>query len=117
MPEAKYILNLKVIGYTNDGNEIDLTNSRCEKCQNRLKSKNNIDAESSRFCDVMSSKIIQTRKTNGLFHDAIQIQFRCTPVRCHGIKSYVTLELTLHGSAGEIVSLPHQCGKVHFRTV
>ena len=114
---AKYFLCLKLTGETNEGEQIDLTMSRCDKCKQRMKSKNKDEPESPRFCDVMTNKIQQTRKREGSSRDAIQIHFRCTPVKCHKLKSFVTLEIVLIDSNGNTVSKPNQIAKMHFRTV
>ena len=117
-PNAKYSLWMKLTGETEDGIEIDLTMSRCDKCKYRMMYRNRDEANSSRFCDVMSSKLTTTRRRGGgVTYDALQIQFRCTPVKCHKLSSVVTLELFLVDAFGKIVSKPNQKAKMKFRTV
>jgi hypothetical protein len=89
---------------------------RCEKCKQRMRSKNKEEAESSRFVDVLNSKIQQTRKREGSSRNAIQLHFHCTPVKCHKLKSFVTLEISLLDHMGNIITAPHQSAKMYFRT-
>ena len=65
LASAEYSIWLKVTGETNEGEEIDLTMSRCEKCKARMRTKNKDEPDSPRFCDVVSSKIVQTRRKGG----------------------------------------------------
>ena len=65
LSNVKYFVWFKFIGDTPDGKKVDLSFSRCEKCKSRMRTKNKEDPESDRFCDVLSSSIIQTRKIEG----------------------------------------------------
>lgn len=81
-----------------------------------MRSKNKEESESSRFVDILSSKIQQTRKREGSSRDAIQLHFHCTPVKCHKLKSFVTLEISLVDEVGNILTAPKQSAKMYFRT-
>ena len=130
-----YTLSLKITGETSEGDEIDLTLLRCEKCKDSMRTKNKDEPDSNRFCDIVSSKIHQTRRKKGMhtnkvnleisliqygtgaIRDAVQVHFRCTPVKCHKMKSFVRLELLLSNMKGEIVTKPNQSANIYFRTV
>ena len=53
----------------------------------------------------------------GASQEGIQIQFRCTPVKCHRLTSMVTMEAILTDINGNVVSKPNQSASMHFRSV
>ena len=59
---SKFLLRLKITCESDDGKVHDLTMSRCDTCQDRMLEKNKDEPNSPRFCDVLSNKIIQTRR-------------------------------------------------------
>jgi hypothetical protein len=115
-PHSKYALYIKVVGESSKGELVDLTHDRCDKCKQRMRNKNKEEPESNRFVDVLSSKIQQTRKREGSARDAIQLHFHCTPVKCHKLKSFVTLEIVLVDHYGRVITAPKQSAKMNFRT-
>ena len=62
---AKYAMWFKVTGESEEGETVDLTWSRCKNCRQKMGSISKDEANSNRFCDVLTSKILQTRKTKG----------------------------------------------------
>jgi hypothetical protein len=115
-PYSKFVLYIKVVGESSKGELVDLTHLRCDKCKQRMRNKNKEESESNRFVDVLSSKIQQTRKREGSARDAIQLHFHCTPVKCHKLKSFVTLEIALVDHFGRVITAPNQSAKMNFRT-
>jgi hypothetical protein len=112
----KFSLWIQITGETTEGEQVNLTNCRCEKCKQRMRLKSKDEPESPRFMDVLACRLQQTRKREGASRDAIQVHFRCTPVKCHKLKSFVRVEFVLIDSLGNIVSKPNQSTLMHFRT-
>ena len=54
--------------------------------------------------------------TIGSPQNAIKVQFRCTPVKCHRLTTAVTMEIILSDLNGNVVSKPNQYGSMHFRS-
>ena len=60
----KYTMSFKFFGTVGD-EPMELTYSRCNTCKSRMKGKCNEEAESDRFCDILSNVFVHTRRVEG----------------------------------------------------